>query len=535
MTGPWIRSVAGVLALSLVWAFVAAQPLAADDAPEDKQPDNKAPAPPEVDETVTKAITLRKRGDAHQDARRHKQALADYREAIRLLRARNRDHQELAASLNNLATMLNALGKAHDALPLFEEALQMVRRLYSGDHPDVATSLDNLAFVLASLGKASEALPLSEEALQVRRRLHSGDHANVARSLGNLAASFAALQRMEEAKEKAEEAIQVGQRIRWPDGYRSRALLADLLLQGGNAKDALAALVPAAAQLEARRSRAASLGAEGRAQYLAVLRTADPFPLMVHAHVALGNDREALAVLERSRGREMLDLLRRGEGDPIQAARRSAQQRGDQELRARIEKASHEINEATSAVAVAEAAVKQARSRNLRKALREAKRALGRARDRYDVALRERLFAIQEALPEGRPLNAAQVQALLEEGERMLAYSLGKHSFAFVVSSDSVTAHGLRAGDDPVPLRAIANGVKAYLRARRRSPHRDPSAWTHGRVPRPRAAAHRGAPRCWRARRPASFEAGGWRAFQGPATRYARSRRCSLPRERTSR
>ena len=408
MTRRWIRSSAGILALLLV----AAQPICADDGAEDTKPDGKAAAPPQADEAVAKATALRTRGDAHTEARRYKEAVADYQAAMRLLRGREQnhpefsltlnnlasvlealgrasealplyeealamgrrlfsgdhpyvatslnnlasvlealgrasealplyeealamgrrlfsgDHPDVARSLNNLASVLEALGRASEALPLYEEALAMRRRLFSGDHPDVATSLNNLASVLEALGRASEALPLYEEALAMRRRLFSGDHPYVARSLNNLAHSLAALNRLEEARKMAEEAIHNGQRIRWPECYIPRVLLAELHLQQTNAKDALAALVPAAAQLEARRSEAASLGSEGRARYLAVLRRADPFPLMVRAHAALGNEHEALAVLERSRGREMLDLLRRGEGNPLQTARRVAQRQG---------------------------------------------------------------------------------------------------------------------------------------------------------------------------------------------------------------
>jgi tetratricopeptide (TPR) repeat protein len=66
------------------------------------------------------------------------------------------------------------------ALPLFEESLAMLRRLWGGrDHSDVSAGLNNLARVLQALGRLDDALPLYEESLAVARRLHGDVHADV--------------------------------------------------------------------------------------------------------------------------------------------------------------------------------------------------------------------------------------------------------------------------------------------------------------------------------------------------------------------
>jgi CHAT domain-containing protein len=99
------------------------------------------------------------------------------------------DHPNLAASLNNLATVLQDQGKYADAEALDREALAMRRRLYGKqDHPDLAAALNNLAIDLQQQWKYADAEPLHREALAMRRRLYPGqDHPELAGSLSSLA------------------------------------------------------------------------------------------------------------------------------------------------------------------------------------------------------------------------------------------------------------------------------------------------------------------------------------------------------------
>lgn len=85
-----------------------------------------------------------------------------------------------------MAACLRSLGRSAEALPKFEAALEMQRRLFeglpapaggqAGDHPDVANSLNNVASSLISLGRSEEALPKYEAALQMLRRVLPPGH-----------------------------------------------------------------------------------------------------------------------------------------------------------------------------------------------------------------------------------------------------------------------------------------------------------------------------------------------------------------------
>ena len=409
------------------------------------------------------ALSLNNLAFSHHALGRASQALPLYDEALEMTRCLYEgDHPSVAMILNNLAAAFEALGRAGQALPLGEEALEMRKRLYPGDHPDVAQGLANLAALLEVLGKAEEALSLGKKAVAMYGRLYEGDHPRVALGLNNLAWSLVALGRRDEAKERATEAIRIGQRIGWAGSYKPRVLLGRICLQERNTTQALEALEQAAAQLEARRMEAVSLGSEGRARYVASLRRWDPFPLMIRAHVMQGRADAALDVLERSRGREMLDLVRRGQDDPMQVARSKAVKQGDASLVARIDKARHEVDEAASAVTIASSQVEHARRAGDRKKVRMLKRARRDARAAYERALRARLSLVREALPEGRPLQASQVRALLGEGERLLAYSLSEYSCLLVASAEGVTVHPLGTEEVPIASGTISREVQAY-------------------------------------------------------------------------
>jgi CHAT domain-containing protein/tetratricopeptide (TPR) repeat protein len=106
-------------------------------------------------------------------------------------------HPDLAPSINNLATFLQARGEHARAEPLYREALDMRRALhpkekYPRGHPDLARSMINLAFVLQARGEHAQAEPLYNEALDMYRALYPKEtyplgHPEIATSINNLA------------------------------------------------------------------------------------------------------------------------------------------------------------------------------------------------------------------------------------------------------------------------------------------------------------------------------------------------------------
>ncbi len=78
-----------------------------------------------------------------------------------------KDHPDVAASLNNLATLYEAQGKYAAAEPLYKRSLGIWEKALGKDHPDVATALTNLAGLYKAQGKDEEAKEAGKRARTV--------------------------------------------------------------------------------------------------------------------------------------------------------------------------------------------------------------------------------------------------------------------------------------------------------------------------------------------------------------------------------
>src|SRR5262249_25489596 len=87
--------------------------------------------------------------------------------------------------LNTLAMLYEATGNYGKALPLFEQARDLRRKLLTENHPDYADSLSSLALLYESMADYGKALPLFEQARDLRRKLLTENHPDYAQSLNN--------------------------------------------------------------------------------------------------------------------------------------------------------------------------------------------------------------------------------------------------------------------------------------------------------------------------------------------------------------
>jgi CHAT domain-containing protein/tetratricopeptide (TPR) repeat protein len=151
-------------------------------------------------------------------------------------------HSDLAQSLNNLGFLLKARGRDEEALPYYEQALAMRRKLYPQGHPDLAVSLSSLGHLLHDRGRSEEAQPYLEQALAMRRKLYPQGHPDLARSLNNLGALLQARGRSEEAQPYLEQALAMRRKL-YPQGHPDLAQslnnLGFLLMARGRSEEAL--------------------------------------------------------------------------------------------------------------------------------------------------------------------------------------------------------------------------------------------------------------------------------------------------------
>jgi CHAT domain-containing protein len=109
------------------------------------------------------------------------------------------NHPAYAASLSNLALLYQAMGDYGRARPLLEQARDLRKRLLTENHPLYALSLSNLAAFYRAMGDYGRALPLLEQARDLDKQLLTENHPDYATSLSNVAALHQAMGRPADA------------------------------------------------------------------------------------------------------------------------------------------------------------------------------------------------------------------------------------------------------------------------------------------------------------------------------------------------
>ncbi|RCJ32438.1 NB-ARC domain-containing protein [Nostoc minutum NIES-26] len=142
------------------------------------------------------------------------QALPWFEQCLEVIKKRlGEEHPDVATSLNNLAELYHSQSRYSKAESLLQQALALRRRLQGQEHPDVATSLNNLALLYHSQGRYSEAEPLLQQALVLRRRLLGEEHPDVAQSFNNLALLYHSQGRYSKAEPLYQQALALKGRL----------------------------------------------------------------------------------------------------------------------------------------------------------------------------------------------------------------------------------------------------------------------------------------------------------------------------------
>jgi tetratricopeptide (TPR) repeat protein len=74
------------------------------------------------------------------------------------------EHPNLAADLNNLASLYRKIGHDAEAEPLYRRALTILKKVLPADHPDLAGVRANYAGLLDQLGRGAETAVLRAQA-----------------------------------------------------------------------------------------------------------------------------------------------------------------------------------------------------------------------------------------------------------------------------------------------------------------------------------------------------------------------------------
>ena len=98
------------------------------------------------------------------------------------------------SSLNNMGSLLQAMGDHAAARPYYERALAIRLEVLGEQHPDTASSLNNMGYLLQAMGDHAAARPYYERALAIFEAALGPEHPNTRIVRDNLARLLAQLQ-----------------------------------------------------------------------------------------------------------------------------------------------------------------------------------------------------------------------------------------------------------------------------------------------------------------------------------------------------
>src|SRR5262249_19930054 len=149
--------------------------------------------------------------------------------------------EDLALDINSYAYALSEAGKYAEATPLFQEALEVCRRVIGKYHPATAAVCGNLAISLNNQEMYAEAEPFLAEALEIDIRLHGEDHPNTAVARNNLGTNLDKQGKHTLAEPEHRRALDILSRVEGPNSWRavtSRGNLAHNLSAQGKYEEA---------------------------------------------------------------------------------------------------------------------------------------------------------------------------------------------------------------------------------------------------------------------------------------------------------
>ncbi len=141
----------------------------------------------------------------------------DTREALDLFRQQKGEQSlDVAENLINLGVIAMRRGDASHAEPIFRQGLATYRRLLPAEHPLIADAMTNLARSLDREGKPDQAEPIYLDALAMQKHLFGNVHADVATTLNNLAVLYVGRSDYAKARTMMQQVVDIWTKLAGP-------------------------------------------------------------------------------------------------------------------------------------------------------------------------------------------------------------------------------------------------------------------------------------------------------------------------------
>jgi serine/threonine protein kinase/tetratricopeptide (TPR) repeat protein len=181
---------------------------------------------PRDDPSMAKATTAL--GRVLEERGSYDQSVPVLEEAVRLSSAQGAVNPDLAASLNELASVHFYAGRYTTAESLFRRVLAMHRQLHGDRHPLVADDLINIGAVQQDLGYHGQAEKFERQALDINLSYYGADHPQVAHNLTVLSRTLIHEKRFDEAVDALQKALPIEERAYGPVSRQVASALNEL-------------------------------------------------------------------------------------------------------------------------------------------------------------------------------------------------------------------------------------------------------------------------------------------------------------------
>lgn len=147
--------------------------------------------------------------------------------------------------LQSLGAILNASGRASEALPILEKIDKYCVENYGPDSLNTLINKDNLATALSSTGRTKESVEITKQLVNAMQKTLTTSHPNTRAAMQNLAVRYWAIGQGKQAIEQIDEVIELRKQHDGPESRRTIAAIqekSNYLVGMGKADDALSDL-----------------------------------------------------------------------------------------------------------------------------------------------------------------------------------------------------------------------------------------------------------------------------------------------------
>jgi tetratricopeptide (TPR) repeat protein/CHAT domain-containing protein len=367
------------------------------------------------------------------------QAVGQYQKALEMSRRAGLAQGEILA-LAGLGGMYHRLGRHEQALTYGRQALEKAR----GTLQEPICLLD-VGEALSGLGRPAEALEHYRQSLEIARRM--GEVAGEALSLNKVGSAHDSLGQPAEAIRSFQDAVKLSERLGLPGiAWSSHRGLGMSLWKSGRPAEAVAPYAKAIETIEAIYRETAGLREEERASMIGmkqhVYKEFIDLLLELHGkHPLKGYDAQAFIVSERAKSRVFQELM-------AKAGARTAFA-GDAAFAGMIEKEQELIGELASLQGLFSQEMSKGEERRNEEVVRSLEEQIGRARKALGELDKEIdvKYPRYADLKRPQPLTVKDLQSVLEAGETVVSYALGKNkAAAHVISREGFRMRELGTG-----------------------------------------------------------------------------------------